>query len=111
MAEDKYDWKQCPLYEIAQKDREAFKEAIQQTIEHSDSGDNNLKEHMTNNSRMLEDIQEFLQNGLTQKVKETINNTINAAVARAVLWVIGLLIANVGLVILGAWIIGTVMKK
>ena len=111
MAENKYDWKQCPLYEIAKQDRKAFRETIQRVIKHSDSEDDNLKARMTAINGMLENIQDFLQNGLTEKIKETIKNTINAAVARAVLWVIGLLIANVGLVILGAWIIGLVSKK
>ena len=108
---EKQDWKECPLYEIAAQDRKAFKESIEQTIKYSDSEDTNLKEKIVANTDLLKDIQDFLKNGLTQRIKETINNTINAAVARAAFWILGLLIANVGLVVLGAWIIGRVINK
>lgn len=111
MAKDdeQHVYKDCPLYELTQRDREIVTQAMKDLAARSDKGDADLEKRVDRNAEVLDKIERFMNNGLTDKVRETIKNTVNEAVAKAAWKIIGVLFLNVGLVVLAAWLIGRII--
>lgn len=98
MSDRAHDYRTCPLFDLSERERQAVSNAMKELSRRSDKGDLLLKKE-------IDDIKTFMANGLTKKIQETITHTINAAIAKGVWKLAALLLGDVAVVILAAWLI------